>query len=256
MRPLVSIIIPCFNHGKYINEVIDSIKMSAKYCSHEIIIINDGSSDEETLLILSELDEHKYLIIHQKNQGLSNARNKGISLSKGKYIITIDADDKITPVYFKKGISILEENPEIGVVYGNSTHFGDESRKYIAGQFSLKKLLVENYISSCILFRKEVWENCNGYDPNLTAYEDWDFNLSAVTAGWKFHYIPEIMFEYRILRNSMLRSHKNLKDCVNYIAKKHGILYRNEFLKNITIKDRIKSISIDLFKKIIGRPNY
>ncbi|MEO5946848.1 MAG: hypothetical protein ABIP79_08530, partial [Chitinophagaceae bacterium] len=122
--------------------------------------------------------------------------------------------------------------------------------------FSLKKLLIENYINSCVVMRKQVWEDTNGYDINLTAFEDWDMHLSAIEMGWKFQYISEILFEYRIRNDSMVRTIINSKELFNYISKKHGILYRNEFLKNITIKDRLKGAFRDLFEKLRGNPQY
>jgi len=256
MSPEISIIIPCYNHGQYLLETIKSVENSANSHNYEIILIDDGSTDEKTKLTINQLEKKNITIIKQRNQGLARARNNGINVSKGSYIITLDADDKLTSIYFEKGIRILKSNPKIGIIYGSSNYFGEENRHFKPGKFSQKKLLVNNYINSCIMFRKEVWNDVNGYDPNLTAYEDWDFNLSAAALGWKFYYIPEIVFEYRILKNSMIRSHKGLQDCSDYIAKKHGVLYRNEFLKNITIIDRIKSAIIDLFRKIIGRPSY
>jgi GT2 family glycosyltransferase len=116
--------------------------------------------------------------------------------------------------------------------------------------------MIQNYIDACIVMRKKVWEAAGGYDKMLSAYEDWDFNLCAFELGWKFYYINEIMFEYRVRKDSMLRQVVNINDFINYIAKKHGNLYRTEFLKTITITNRIKSVTFDLYRKITGRSGY
>jgi glycosyltransferase involved in cell wall biosynthesis len=254
-NPKISIIIPCFNHGQFILETIRSIEESIRKPDYEIIIVNDGSNDQITNNLLKELSE-KYTVIFQDNAGLSNARNTGISKSNCDLILTLDADDRLKPGFLYKAIEIFEKDKEIGIIYGDRILFGAVNKKEKAGLFSRKRLLVDNYISSCIVFRKNVWHDVGGYDINLTAYEDWDFNISAATTNWRFHYLPEELFEYRISENSMLRTHKDLNECINFLAKKHGVLYRNEFLKNITIKDRFKSAVIDLFRKFIGRPNY
>lgn len=256
MSQLISIIIPCFNHGQYIEYAIRSIITQKISYNYEIIIIDDGSTDQFTINKLNELKKLGFKILTQENKGLSSARNYGILNSKGEYFLPLDADNAIRPSYIPEAITILASNPSIGIVYGDAWHFGEEERIFQPGKYSFKKLLKENYIDACAIIRKSVWKDVNGYDINLTALEDWDFNLSAASEGWKFHYIPKVMFEYRILSNSLVRSHKSLHDCINYIAKKHGVLYRNEFLKNITITDRIRSALLDLLKKIIGRPNY
>lgn len=254
-NPIISIIIPCFNHGQYILETIKSIEKGIRNPDYEIIIVNDGSTDQITNYLLKELSE-KYTVIFQENFGLSNARNTGINKSNCDLILTLDADDRLKPGFLYKAIEILDKNKEIGIIYGDRILFGSVNKKEKAGIFSLKRLLAENFISSCILFRKIVWLEVGGYDINLTAFEDWDFNISAATTNWRFHYLPEVLFEYRISENSMLRTHKNLIECSNYLAKKHGVLYRNEFLKNFTIKNRFRSATTDLFKKVISCPNY
>ena len=256
MNPFVSIIIPCFNHGLYIEEAIRSVEQITDKSIYEIIIINDGSTDGHTLKVLRDLEQNGYFILQQENKGLASARNNGIKLSKGKYFLPLDADNRIKKDYIEKGINILNENLDVGIVYGNSLQFGDENRVFIAGKYSLKRLMIKNYIDACAIIRKEAWEQVGGYDATVSPFEDWDINLSIATLGWKFDYIPEIMFEYRILNNSMFRSHPNLQESINNITKKHGQLYKNEFLKTITISQRINSALYDLFKKLTGNPNY
>ncbi|HQV54585.1 MAG: glycosyltransferase [Chitinophagaceae bacterium] len=256
MTPVLSIIIPCYNLGQYLQEAIESVELHANKNIFEIVIVNDGSTEEYTITILAELEKKGYHIIHQNNEGLSGARNKGIEAAKGKYILPLDADNKINPLYITKGISILENNIKVGIVYGDSKHFGEEKRIFKPGKFSLKKLLIENYIDACIVFRKKIWEQAQGYDTKLSLFEDWDFNLTAAKLGWEFYYIPEIMFEYRIRFNSMQRIGKRLEENKSFVINKHGSLYRNEFLKTITISSRLKSSLYDLWCKIKRKPNY
>lgn len=256
MDPIVSIIIPCYNHGEYLPQAIQSVENYPVKEDYEIIIIDDGSSDYQTIQALKDLRDNGYKVLHQPNLGLSEARNNGIRNSKGKYLLMLDADNKIRPEYIEKGKSILDNFPKTGIVYGDSLFFGESEKINKPRSFIIKKILIENYIDACVVMRKEVWIQSKGYDTNLTALEDWDMHLSAYQLGWQFNYIPEIMFEYRYRKDSMSRSIKNKIELVEYISKKHGNLYRKEFLKNITIKARIKGALIDLFKKLTGNPQY
>ena len=95
IQPLISIVIPCYNHGQYIDEAIISVE-EYKNKDYEIIIINDGSTDNFTNIRLEELKEGGYNVIVQKNQGLGKTRNNGIKIANGKYILPLDADNKIT----------------------------------------------------------------------------------------------------------------------------------------------------------------
>jgi len=105
---LVSIIIPCYNVGSYIEQCIDSI-LSQSYKSLEIIVIDDGSTDN-TGEILKHYNDSRLKIIHQKNAGLSAARNTGLKVAKGKYIAFVDGDDFIEPGYIEKLVKTLEQN--------------------------------------------------------------------------------------------------------------------------------------------------
>ncbi|MDG0811812.1 glycosyltransferase family 2 protein [Cohnella rhizosphaerae] len=98
---LVSVVIPCFNHGSWLQQTLDSIHAST-YPSIEILIVNDGSTDEKTIATLKEIEEKGFKVIHQNNGGLSQARNTGVHHAKGEFILPLDADDLIHPDYIKK----------------------------------------------------------------------------------------------------------------------------------------------------------
>jgi glycosyltransferase involved in cell wall biosynthesis len=239
-NPPVSVVIPCYNQGQYIEEAISSVEKGG-YPAYEIIIINDGSTEPLTLKVLSQLKEQGYCVIDQKNQGLPQARNHGIERAKNQYILPLDADDKIRKNYIQKGIDILKSNPEIGVVYGQASLFEYKNGIGFNVEFDIQRLVIENYIPACSIFRKTVWEDCGGYDTQMrTGWEDWDLWLSAVEKGWKFYYLPEIVFDYRIRSDSMsLLSNlpENRKKLVSYICNKHPSLYTTYLPEVIAHKD-------------------
>ncbi len=198
---------------------------------YTVIIVNDGSTDRDTLTTLQDLERQGYFIHHQTNQGLANARNQGISLAQTPYILPLDCDNKIRPNYLTKSITILDEQPEIAVVYSDVHYFGEQDLVWALPDFNLIHLLVRNYIDACAVFRKTIWQAVGGYDekiPDRLGYEDWDFWLGVAEQGGQFYHLAEVAFDYRIRSDSMVQACKiptNQSRLVKYIATKHQKLY-------------------------------
>lgn len=222
----VSAIVPCFNQGEFILDAIASIEASVEV-NWELIIINDGSTEPLTLEVLQYLERHGYWVINQRNRGLAAARNRGIREASGRYILPVDADNKIRPDYMRLAHDILDASPEIGVVYGNVQFFGDRQALWHVPAFDRDRLLQSNYIDACAVFRKQLWEGCGGYDtaiPNQLGFEDWDLWLTALGRGWQFYRLPEIVFDYRVRPRSMVTrclQQENHEKILEYLRKKH-----------------------------------
>ncbi len=231
----LSIIIPCYNDGKFIKEAISSVEKYTKKSDIEIIIVNDGSKDTLTLDVLKELESKGYFIINQENKGLGAARNNGIRAAKGDYFLPLDCDNKIIPEYIKYGIQILDSLPDIGVVYGNSLFFGDENKINVVPEFNIASQFLYNFIDACAVIRKSAWLNVNGYDETMRlGYEDWDFWISLAEKGWEFHHVDEVLFEYRIRNDSMVvttRKTENHDMLQQYMCQKHLALFRKSYTK-------------------------
>ncbi len=194
--PLVSIIIPCYNQGQYIEDALNSVLQST-YKNVEIIIVDDGSTARLTKKIIQTLKD-KQIIIKQKNYGLSIARNNGIKVSKGKYFLPLDADDYIDTTYIEKAVSILESNPKIGFVYSNVRFFGDVNYVWETNQISLITMRLFNSVTSSAIIRRNAYNQTAGYNPNMIyGYEDWDFYLSLLEIGWQAYFIHEPLLYYR-----------------------------------------------------------
>jgi glycosyltransferase involved in cell wall biosynthesis len=213
MLPKISIIIPCYNHGQYIREAILSVEECSDKNLYEIIIVNDGSTHEPTNDVLQQLAGEGYHIINQPNQGLGVARNKAIKEASGEYILPLDSDNKIRPGYIYESIKLLDEQPGIAMVYGDAEYFGEKKGIHKTGEFNLQKIMLENYIDACAVYRKSVWKALGGYDENMPVMglEDWDLWLNMAFNNYSFHYINEVMFDYRVLGKSMLRSIDEIK---------------------------------------------
>jgi len=131
--PLLSVIVPCYNYGHYLNEALESL-YEQTFQNFEIIIVNDGSTEEATLKILERLEKKpKLKILHQQNQGLSATRNNGIKTARGKYICCLDADDKLEPTYFEKALALLESSPETAFVTPWVQYFDASDANWITG---------------------------------------------------------------------------------------------------------------------------
>jgi glycosyltransferase involved in cell wall biosynthesis len=221
----LSIVIPCYNHGSFIREALDSIPLDA-FPNTEIIIVNDGSTDANTIEVLEQLSAQGYTVINQANQGLGRTRNNGIRLAKGKYILPLDADNKLLPTYLTKGVQFLNEHPEFSVVYGDPILFGDEQGHQTLREFNLQQLITGNYIDACALFRKSAWEAVGGYDEHMPymGVEDWEFWLNLSFNGHRFYYLPEPCYYYRVANKSMIKKDTapNYSVLRFYIEKKHS----------------------------------
>lgn len=229
--PRVSIIMPCYNHGQYIDEALAGIELIEDKDMYEVIIVDDGSTDAFTKQKLAVLKETgKYTMLFQKNQGVSVARNYAISNAKADIILPLDADNKVYPEYLYKGLATLEANPDISVVYANGLHFGERNDIKYQRDFNLQALMLDNFVDTCAVFRKKLWEDVGGYDITMrSGYEDWEFWLHAAFKGHKFHHIDEVLFEYRMLSDS--RNHrvkadkKKTNSIMDYMMQKHGEFY-------------------------------
>jgi glycosyltransferase involved in cell wall biosynthesis len=225
----ISIIIPCYNSGAYLSDAIDSISNSTNIdtIAHEIIIVDDGSTDEYTLNFLKQLDKPNCVVLHQPNQGPASARNTGVKASNAAALLFLDSDNKIRPNFICEALQALKKR-KTDIVYGKPHFFGDINRDVFSpGPFKMNNILLTNYIDMCSVMRKKVWERTGGFDEALVliGFEDWEFWIRAGGAGYKFQFINQVFFDYRVNSNSLLAS-KNVKDnydkVVDYVYEKHA----------------------------------
>ncbi len=248
-KVLLSIIIPCFNDGKYLVEALGCIE-KIKEIDHEVIIVDDGSKDIFTLKYLNELEVKNYRIIRQEHRGVSAARNLGIASASGSYILPLDADNIITSRFVEKGLEVLKDNPDISVFYCDQNRFGN-MQGVCRAPFDIASLITVNCIDTCSIFRREVWESCGGYDENMVGLEDWELWLRAYERGFKFYHLPEPLVYYRTKScreslNAFCQQPENHSSLLSYIYSKHAILIRNMVLS-------LQKQNHELEKKLMDR---
>ena len=217
----VSIIIPYFNQPDYLQEAVDSINKST-YRNIEIIVVNDGSTTLEAEQAFNKLDG--VIKLSKSNGGLSSARNAGVSVSSGQYILPLDADDKIHPDYIRLAVNALVNNPELAYVSCHTHNFGVFENEYIPVGYVPELMPFINTHGKCAnLFRHSVFEVCGGYDEIISSYEDWDFLLTLHENGFNGDVLPEELFFYRRHYDSMVYTTANPHrvELVQYIMSKH-----------------------------------
>lgn len=251
--PVISVIIPCYNQGAYIKDVLESLAACDSRL-FEAIIVNDGSTDTFTNEYLRQLQLEGHHVVFQENKGLGGARNTGIQLAKGRYLLPLDADNRIYPAYMTQAIAILDAQPDVAVVYGNANYIGDKVGTFYPGPFNLQRLMIGNFIDACAVVRKSVVDDLGGYDNmKIMGYEDWDLWLRIAFAGHRFQYVNEVLFDYRVTQHSMMKTlnadiaRQNAIE--DYFLKKYPEQLNFELLQDHFVY-RMKKRPLHFFKKL------
>jgi glycosyltransferase involved in cell wall biosynthesis len=201
--PKVSVVVTCYDLGAYLEEALNSVPVSDQV---EVIVVDDGSTDAGTVGVLDRLDKERFTVVRQPNMGLAKARNNGIRMARGSYIIPLDADNRLRPAIIERTIGILDQDPGVDIVYGDAAYFGERNERWTMGPHELSALIERNRIDACAGFRKSLWQRMQGYDEHMPVmgYEDWDFWLRCTVAGAGFRYVKEVLFDYRVRGGSMI----------------------------------------------------
>ena len=263
MGPIISIVIPCYNSESTLESTLQSV-LNQEFKYWEAIIVNDGSPDNLELIALKYQERDTSLIYHKKeNGGLGSARNYGIRLAKGEYILPLDSDNQIEKDFTLEALSIFKKDSSIGVVHGDAEYFGEKTGVWKVNKFNLEKILVTNYIDACAIYKRTLWEQVGGYDEKMPyqGLEDWDFWISLGKLNVSFFHLNKITFRYYVSSSSMILSYTQEMRMKNkdYIVKKHCRLFYNQYVKVVSSSDKIKEnfmhklkskkVVIDLFSK-------
>jgi len=231
---LISVVIPCFNQGKYLPFAVESV-IASTHKAIEIIIVNDGSTDDSLDIAYQLKTNHPGIqIIDQSNGGVSKARNTGIRIAQGEYILPLDGDDLISNDYIERAIEILRSDASVKVVYCNAFKFNEQMQKeWKLKPFSLHKLAIDNMIFVSGIFRKKDALDIGGYSEDMTmGREDWEFWIKMLKNDGRVIKLPIYGFYYRLTPNSKrkkTRTSEKKKERIDYFNKKHA----DFFQKNI-----------------------
>lgn len=220
----VSVVIPCFDAGQYLDEAVQSA-LAQTWADLEVVIVDDGSTDASTLRLLETANWPRTRIFHQSNAGPSAARNRAIGEAHGEYILPLDADDTIEATYVEKAIAVLDSRPEVGCVYCKAMKFGAESGPWDLPPYRLEELAIDNVIFVTALFRKADWRAIGGFDERLRhGVEDYDFWVKMVASGKAVVQLDEFLFNYRVQEKSRTT---RFQDGMNGKVATYADIFRN-----------------------------
>lgn len=195
---LVSVIIPCYNYGRFLLEAVNSVRAQT-IASREIIVVDDGSTDPATVALVEQLCLATDLrIVQQANTGLPSARNAGIAVARGEFICCLDADDLLAPTYLECMISQLLTDRSAGFAYSHVRLFGDLDEIWETHDFDIDEALVTNCTAVSAVFRRDDWAEIGGYATEMRGgYEDWEFWIRLACLGRRGRAVPQALFLHR-----------------------------------------------------------
>lgn len=225
--PLVSIVTPCYNQSLYLRDTVENA-LKSTYRPLEILIVNDGSTDNSLKLARVLSEEHPEVrVIDQVNGGVSKARNHGIREAKGEILLPLDGDDLISPDYIEEGVKVLLAQPEVKVVYCHAVKFNEQGqKKWKLKPFSRYQLARDNMIFSAALFwRKDALE-VGGFSEDMTmGREDWEFWIKMLKNGGEVVQLPFVGFFYRLTPTSKRKktgTSAKKRARIDYLNRKHA----------------------------------
>jgi len=195
----VSIITPYYNTEALFVETFVSLQAQSLQ-NWEWVIVDDGSSDRESVQCLAEVSrkDERIKVIRQKNAGPSAARNTAFKISVGRYLCLLDSDDMVEPTYLEKCVWFLDSNPEFAFCNAYSVVFGDQEYLWTTGFERGKAHLQANSGPPISVIRRTAYSECGGFDESIRfGHEDWDFWLAMAKAGHWGYTIPEFLQWYR-----------------------------------------------------------
>lgn len=215
--PAVSIIVPCYNGGRFLPGLLAALE-ALEFRDFETIIVDDGSTDPATIAFLDAAPGW-VKVVRQANKGLPGARNTGFSHASADLVLPLDSDDTIAPDYLTKALAIYADaDVRLGFVFSDMLLNG-AMEGVLVRRANLFDQLFLNQLPCCMLIRKAAWAEVGGYDEAMRAgYEDWEFNIRLMKAGWCGQRMPEPLFNYRVAPDGMLMSTS---------ARKHGRIWRS-----------------------------
>jgi cellulose synthase/poly-beta-1,6-N-acetylglucosamine synthase-like glycosyltransferase/SAM-dependent methyltransferase len=240
--PTVSVVIPCYNLGAFLDQAVQSV-LDQSFQDFEIVVVDDGSTEEATRLLFASYRRPRTRVIRTENRGLARARNLGIEQARGRYVSCLDADDLLDPGFLEKAVAALDAQPHLGFASCWLTAFGESSFTWTPESCDFPVLLSECTVCTAALQRRDAVLAAGGYDPGmpLPGYEDWDLAIGLIEAGRPGTILREPLFRYRIRRGSMsvaCMEPSNHRRLLRYMVAKHHSSYRGHRRELLEITER------------------
>lgn len=226
----ISIIIPLFNQGQFLEDTVQSI-INQTYQNFEIIIVNDGSTDNSLDIantIQLKFKNYNIVILSHKNHGKGYTRNIGVNKSNGELICILDADDMIASTYFEKSLRYFETDKNLGWVIPQTFQFGSmHNNLHWTWNYNFIHSLIQCPAPVSAIYKKQIWTEVGGYCESMTDREDWDFWICAGELGWYGKTTDTVEFLYRKHDVRWGERHEINIASKKEIIKRHPWFYKN-----------------------------
>jgi len=226
--PKFSVVISVYNKAGYIADTLKSV-LAQTVQDFEIVILNDGSTDESESVIRPFIDDSQIRFYSEENKGAAAGRNYVIQKAQGEYIALLDADDIWKPFYLEEQLKLIEKYPSNNIFATNSEILkkGNTSRRRFSVDLSNKEPVIVNYFeasnldsilhSSTTVVKREVFDTVGLYDTNIKSGQDTDLYV-RMGLRYKVVFSPKICVQYRVIENSLFRSSKKLSEKPSFEA--------------------------------------
>ena len=185
MAHTLSIIVPVYNEAGTVAAVVNRLLEIDLPVPREIVVVNDGSTDERTCSLLQTYSRPRTRVVHAERRGLPGARNLGVAHSRGRFLCMLDADDILEHRYLERSLAELQQSPELAFASHWFRAFGEETWEWTPTDCTLATLLRENTVNGAALLRRDVFESLGGFDESFTdGCEDWELWIRATAAGY------------------------------------------------------------------------
>jgi glycosyltransferase involved in cell wall biosynthesis len=222
-----AVVIPCFNDGSYLGETLGSLDGEEP---HELVVVDDGSTDEATIARLRELEAEGITVVRQPNGGLSAARMAGVAATTAPYVYPLDADDVLAPGALARLADALDADGEAVVAYGDVEMFGAASNFFDNRESQIDPWLI-TYLSTIpgtSMVRRDALLEAGGWQLNEGGYEDWDLWMAFAERGLRGVYAPGLQFRYRISADGRMWSDAMSKHerLLAHVRERHPVLFQ------------------------------
>jgi len=252
----ISVIVPCYNQGRFLPEAIGSL-VNQTYTNWQCIIVNDGSSDntaEVAKQLIAKYPDRDIRFIDKPHSGVSDTRNIGIEAADSEWILPLDSDDMFEPTFMRKAVDIIQQPEKVDIVFANMQEFGASNGEWIPAEYSRSQVVLEDTMPYASVYRKQLWRKVGGYDKLLSVIrqpEDWSFWISCSKHNPVVARISEKLFLYRVHPQStylrMIKPRRQLSKAL--VATCHPDLYLVRIL--VQAWQVIANCPDDLYQRIL-----
>lgn len=220
-QPLVSVIIASYNHGPYIEASIGSV-LAQTYGNVELLVVDDGSTDDSVERIRRLQQQHGFDFLVQKNQGLSRTLNDSIARARGDLIVSFGSDDVMLPERLALQVAYMQGKPEVGICAGNIEEIDAQGvSRGAPRKLALRRLDFEDVFlnrkpgapAPTLMFRREALEKVGGFDPQIRL-EDLYIQLKITRAGYFVDILAEVLALYRVHGTNTYKNYRFMVDNV------------------------------------------